>query len=68
MIANDIKSAISKLSPKYKKVFELYHIQNYSHDEIADELGINVGTSKSNLFKAKLKLSEMLKHYNNNFN
>ena len=68
IIANDIKSAISKLSPKCKKVFELYHIQNYSHDEIADELGINVGTSKSNLFKAKIKLSEMLKHYNNNFN
>ena len=68
IIANDIKLAISKLTPRYKKIFELYYINNYSHDEIADELGINVGTSKSNLFKAKIKLSEMLKHYNNSFN
>jgi len=68
IMANDISLAISKLSPKFKLVFELFYIQNYSHDEIADELGINVGTSKSNLFKAKIKLCEMLKHYNNNFN
>ena len=65
---NDINIAISKLSPKYKKVFQLFYIQNYSHNEIADELGINVSTSKTNLLKAKLKLSKLLQHYNNSFN
>lgn len=67
-IETDIKSAISKLPPKSKKVFELYYLDNYSHQEIANELKINEGTSKSNLFKAKTKLAEMLKQYNNNFN
>jgi RNA polymerase sigma-70 factor (ECF subfamily) len=64
----DIKNSISKLSPQSRRVFELYYLDNYSHQEIADELNINVGTSKSNLFKAKMKLAQLLKQYNNNFN
>lgn len=68
IMADDIKLAVSKLTPRYKQVFELFYFHSYSHDEIADELGINVGTSKSNLLKAKIKLSEMLRHYNNCFN
>jgi len=67
-IGNNIKSAINKLSPKTKKTFELYYLDNYTHQEIADELNINIGTSKSNLFKAKIKLAEILKQYNKNFN
>lgn len=67
-LETNIKSAISKLPPKTKKVFELYYLDNYSHQEIGDELNINEGTSKSNLFKAKMKLAKMLKQYNNNFN
>ena len=68
IMSNDIDIAISKLSPKYKKVFQLFYIQNYNHNEIADELGINVSTSKTNLLRAKLKLSKLLQHYNNSFN
>lgn len=56
----DILIAINKLSPKYKIVFELYYLSNYSHDEISDELNITVGTSKSNLFKAKQNLVKYL--------
>jgi RNA polymerase sigma-70 factor (ECF subfamily) len=67
-LANDLKNAISKLSPKYKKVFELYYISDYTHDEIAEELNLNVGTSKSNLFKAKKNLASTLSKYNNKFN
>lgn len=63
----DIKNAINNLSPKYKKVFELYYLDNYTHEEISKELNLNVGTSKSNLFKAKKKMSELLKKYNNRF-
>jgi len=68
IVANDIKNAISKLSEQSRKVFELYYINNYSHKEIADELNLNVGTSKSNLFKAKRKLASALSQYNNRFN
>lgn len=68
VLVNDLKNAISKLSPKYKKVFELYYISDYSHDEIAKELNLNVGTSKSNLFKAKKNLASTLSKYNNKFN
>jgi len=47
-----VQQAITKLSPQYKKVFELY-LDGYKHEEIAKMLGITVGTSKSNVFKAK---------------
>lgn len=60
-----ILGEVKKLSPQYKKVFELYYIDNYNHEEIAEELGLNVGTSKSNLFKAKRKLLQSLNKYNN---
>lgn len=66
-LQKDIKDAINKLSPKYKNVFELYYLDNYTHEEISKELNLNVGTSKSNLFKAKKKMALMLKKYNNRF-
>ena len=53
-------SAISKLSPAYKTVFNLYVIEGYTHKEIADYLNISEGTSKSNLAKAKQKLRLLL--------
>jgi RNA polymerase sigma-70 factor (ECF subfamily) len=56
----DIMKAIQKLSPAYKAVFNLYVVEGYSHKEIADMLNINIGTSKSNLAKAKHKLQKLL--------
>lgn len=53
--------AVSKLSPAYRAVFNLYVMEDYSHKEIADILGINEGTSKSNLAKAKMNLQRILK-------
>lgn len=53
--------AISKLSPAYRTVFNLYVLEDYSHKEIAEMLGINEGTSKSNLAKAKMNLQRLLK-------
>ncbi|MFA5573899.1 MAG: RNA polymerase sigma factor [Brumimicrobium sp.] len=52
--------AIRKLSPAYQAVFNLYVIENYSHQEVAEILGISEGTSKSNLAKAKQNLREIL--------
>lgn len=52
--------AIQKLSPAYRTVFNLYVLEDYSHKEIAELLGISEGTSKSNLAKAKMNLQRML--------
>lgn len=55
-----VMEAIQKLTPAYKAVFSLYVIEEYSHKEIAEMLGISVGTSKSNLAKAKQNLRKFL--------
>ena len=52
--------AIQKLSPAYRTVFNLYVLEEYSHKEIAEMLGISEGTSKSNLAKAKMNLQKIL--------
>jgi RNA polymerase sigma-70 factor (ECF subfamily) len=49
---------VKKLSPAYRVVFNLHVIEGYSHQEIAEMLGISVGTSKSNLAKAKAALQK----------
>ena len=61
----ELLRAINNLSPAYKLVFNLYAIEGYSHKEIADKLDINIGTSKSNLAKARMNLQkELEKKYN----
>ncbi len=68
-IENDaakIIELIQELSPAYKTVFNLYVIEDYPHKEIAEMLGISIGTSKSNLAKAKGKLKNLyIKKYGN---
>ena len=59
---NIILETVKKLSPAYREVFELYVLKEYQHKEIAEKLGINEGTSKSNLHKAKAKLRCLLKN------
>jgi RNA polymerase sigma-70 factor (ECF subfamily) len=58
---------IQKLSPAYQMVFNLYTIENMQHKEIAEKLNISVGTSKSNLAKAKMKLKELVETHWNEF-
>lgn len=53
--------AIQQLSPAYQAVFNLYVMEEYTHKEIAEILGISEGTSKSNLSKAKMNLQKILK-------
>ncbi|MFC3198904.1 RNA polymerase sigma factor [Parapedobacter deserti] len=60
---DDLLVLITELSPAYRTVFNLYAIDGYSHQEIADLLGITVGTSKANLHKARKKLQERLHEY-----
>jgi len=61
MEAEDIIALVNQLSPAYRAVFNLFVIEGYTHVEIAKMLEINEGTSKSNLFKARMKLQEMIR-------
>ena len=56
----DIIKMISELSPGYRAVFNMHVIEGYSHKEIADALGINEGTSKSQLARAKMVLRKLV--------
>ncbi|MCB1044275.1 MAG: sigma-70 family RNA polymerase sigma factor [Acidobacteria bacterium] len=58
-----LEQAIQSLSPGFRSVFVLHDRQGHSHEEIADMLGIAVGTSKSQLCRARLALREQLKPY-----
>lgn len=58
--AEDIIELIQTLPPGYRTVFSLYVMEGMSHKEIAEALQINEGTSKSNLFKAKQKMKELV--------
>lgn len=60
-----IKNAIEQLPNGYRVVFNLFMFENYSHVEIATLLEITESTSKSQLFKAKNKLKEILVQSNN---
>lgn len=52
--------AIEKLSPAYRTVFNLYVMEEFTHKQIAEKLGISEGASKSNLAKARAKLVKLL--------
>ena len=58
LVYKELIVLIRKLSPAYRVVFNLYVIDGYTHTEIAQMLGISVGTSKSNLSKAKVFLQK----------
>lgn len=60
LMYKELITLIRKLSPAYKVVFNLYVIDGYTHQEIANMLGISVGTSKSNLSKARAFLQKYL--------
>jgi len=58
----EINEAIEKLPQMNKTVFNLYVVDGYKHEEIAQMLHISSGTSKVHLHRARLKLKEMLKN------
>lgn len=57
---DEILTLIQSLPSQYRQVFNLYVIEDYSHQEIADSLHISVGTSKSNLSRARSILKQKL--------
>ena len=58
-----LEKAIQGLPEGYRAVFVLVEVEGYKHKEVAEMLDITVGTSKSQLFYAKKKLREALRHY-----
>ncbi len=61
-LAQSIDEGVQKLSPGARAVFVLHDVEGYTHEEIASELGITSGGSKSQLFKARAKLRRLLAH------
>ena len=60
LAAKDIVKMIQELSPGYRKVFNMYVIEGYSHKDIGDILGISEGTSKWHLSEARKILQQKL--------
>ena len=56
-----LDNALKELPPGYRTVFVLHDVEGHEHEEIAKILGVAVGTSKSQLHKARLKLRGILK-------
>jgi RNA polymerase sigma-70 factor, ECF subfamily len=59
-----LDKAIEQLPPGYRTVFTLHDIEGHEHEEIARMLGCSVGTSKSQLHKARMKLRTLLRQQN----
>ncbi|NJM54309.1 MAG: RNA polymerase sigma factor [Blastocatellia bacterium] len=60
-----LDSAIAQLPDGYRNVFVLHDVEGYEHEEVARILGCSVGTSKSQLHKARLKMRKLLQKKTN---
>ncbi len=56
----EIIRSIQDLTPGYRTVFNLFIIEGFTHEEISEQLGISIGTSQSNLAKARRQLQKIL--------
>ena len=57
----DIVKLVQQLSPGYRTVFNMYVVEGYTHKQIAEQLGISEGTSKSQLSRAKQILQDLVR-------
>lgn len=64
MEAKVLMGLVQQMPDGFRAVFNMYAIEGYSHQEIAKELGITEGGSRSQLSRAKIWLKEKLKEYN----
>ncbi len=58
----DLDRAIAELPPGYRTVFILHDVEGYEHEEISGLLKVSIGTSKSQLHKARMRLRDILKN------
>ncbi|EOZ93618.1 RNA polymerase ECF-type sigma factor [Indibacter alkaliphilus LW1] len=62
LAVDDLMKLINSLPLGYKTVFNLYAVEGYSHQEIAQKLQISENTSKSQLSRARMHLQKMIKY------
>lgn len=60
LLYKELIQEVKKLPPSYRAVFNMYVIDGFTHQEIANSLGISVGASKSNLSKARALLQKKI--------
>jgi RNA polymerase sigma-70 factor (ECF subfamily) len=53
-------AAMSQLPTGYQEIFNLHDVEGYTHQEVATLLGVQIGTSKSQLHKARLRMRSLL--------
>jgi len=58
--ASQVIEALQELTPAYRAIFNMFVFEEMTHAEIAEKVGISIGTSKSNLSKAKRNLKNIL--------
>jgi RNA polymerase sigma factor (sigma-70 family) len=63
MTKAELLELVHQLPPAYRTVFNLYIVDEYNHEEIAELLGISVGTSKSNLARARQFLKKVIEQH-----
>ena len=56
-----LEAALDRLPEGMRQVLVLHDVEGYTHDEIGEVLGVTTGTSKSQLFKARAKMRDLLK-------
>src|SRR5262245_828358 len=56
-----LERALQKLPDRMRQVIVLHDVEGYTHEEIADLLGVTAGTSKSQLFKARARMRDFLR-------
>ena len=57
-----MRSIVSKLKPRYRRLIELRYFSEYSYEEISEELNLPIGTVKAQLFRARELLFNILKN------
>ena len=62
----ELMAMVQSLSTAYRAVFNMYVIDGFKHEEIANKLGISIGTSKSNLTRARANLRKLITKKLNN--
>lgn len=60
LAAQDILDLLSQLPTGYRTIFNLYVVEGYKHREIAEQLGISINTSKSQLILAKKRMRDLV--------
>lgn len=60
LLAQKLEAALDQLAPGMREVLILHDVEGYTHKEIGEALGVTAGTSKSQLFKARARMRELL--------